>query len=106
MKNILEIRNRILFEHFLLLLLIFLTTYTPSELNKFPQKKIVVALRPKSSRQDFYGFESFEYMTPHLVKFSSFILSHDTLSIQLAALWNKPTLLLTSNDLKRRISKK
>ena len=73
---------------------------------KFPQKKIVVALHPKSSRQDFYGFESFEYMTPHLVKFSSFILSHDTLSIQLAALWNKPTLLLTSNDLKRRISQK
>lgn len=74
------------------------------ELN-LPNKKLIVAMHPKTDKKNFYGFESYQGITPNLIKHSSFVLSHDSSSLQLSALWKKPTILLTSNDMKKRITK-
>ena len=71
----------------------------------YNNKKIIVALHPKSQKENFYGYPSFKNITPKLIKSSDLILSHDSLSLQLAALWNKPTLMLFNNDMQNRISK-
>ena len=71
----------------------------------YNDKKIIVALHPKSQKENFYGYPSFKNITPKLIRSSDLILSHDSLSLQLAALWNKPTIMLFNNDMKNRISK-
>ena len=64
----------------------------------YNSKKIIVALHPKS-KENFYGYPSFKNITPKLIRSSDLVLSHDSLSLQLAALWNKPTLMLFNNDI-------
>lgn len=70
----------------------------------FPNKKIVVALHPKSKKQNFYGYESYKNLTPKLIKECSFVLSHNSLSLQFAALWNKPSFLLYNNDMIKKFN--
>ena len=67
--------------------------------------KIIVAVHPKSKntnlRNLLKGIEfSFEN-TAELVKNSSLTLLHDSTAISFAILFNKPTLFLTSNHLKK-----
>ena len=77
-----------------------------TSLNKiYNSKKIIVALHPKSKKENFYGYPSFKNITPKLIRSSDLVLSHDSLSLQLAALWNKPTLMLFNNDMQNRTSK-
>ncbi len=71
----------------------------------YNSKKIIVALHPKSKKENFYGYPSFKNITPKLIRSSDLVLSHDSLSLQLAALWNKPTLMLFNNDMQNRTSK-
>jgi len=71
----------------------------------YSDKKIIVALHPKSKKQDFYGYQSYKDETCHLMKNAFFIVSHDSLSLQFAALWKKPTFIIFNNDMKNRISK-
>ena len=71
----------------------------------FKDKKIIVALHPKSTRKNFYGYESYKDITNTLIKDSSFVLSHDSLSLQFAALWKKPIFILFNNDMKNTITK-
>ena len=69
------------------------------------EKKIIVALHPKTTNQSFYGFDGFRGITPNLIKYASLIISHDSSSLQLAALWKKPTILLTSDNMQKRLTK-
>ena len=57
-----------------------------------------------SQKRKFYGYPSFKNITPKLIR-ADLVLSHDSLSLQLAALWNKPTLMLFNNDMQNRTSK-
>ncbi len=72
----------------------------------YKQKKIIVALHPNSERKNFFGFESYEGCTNQLVKHASFVVSHDSLSLQFVALWKKPCLLLFNDDMMDRLTKK
>ena len=70
------------------------------------QKKIIVALHQRSNKTSFFDFESYKGQTDHLVKHSSFVVAHDSLSLQFVALWNKPCLLLYNDDMINRLTKK
>ena len=77
-----------------------------NSVQKYFQKKIVVALHPRSNKTNFNDFESYKDQTDHLVRHSYFVVSHDSLSLQFVALWNKPCLLLYNNDMINRLTKK
>ncbi len=77
-----------------------------NSVQKYFQKKIVVALHPRSNKTSFNNFESYKGQTDHLVKHSYFVVAHDSLSLQFVALWNKPCLLLYNNDMINRLTKK
>ena len=77
-----------------------------NSVQKYFQKKIVVALHPRSNKTNFNDFESYKDQTDHLVRYSYFVVSHDSLSLQFVALWNKPCLLLYNNDMINRLTKK
>lgn len=70
----------------------------------FPDQKIVVALHPKSKKENFYGYESYKNLTPKLTKECSFVLSHNSISLQFAALWNKPSFLIYNNDMIKKFN--
>mgnify|MGYP006098205591 FL=1 len=71
----------------------------------YKDKKIIVALHPKSTRKSFYGYESHKGITNALIKDSLFVFSHDSLSLQLAVLWKKPIFILFNNDMKNTVTK-
>tara|TARA_B100001057_G_scaffold309601_1_gene309595 strand:- start:384 stop:1583 length:1200 start_codon:yes stop_codon:yes gene_type:complete len=70
------------------------------------KKKIIVSLHPNSNRKDFFGFDSYRGKTSHLVKHSSFVIAHDSLSLQFVALWKKPCVIIYNNDMINRFTKK
>lgn len=71
----------------------------------FPEKEIIISLHPKSYSKNFNQYLSFKNKTPELVKNASLVVAHDSLSMQLAILWKKPLLLITTNDMQRSITK-
>ncbi len=72
----------------------------------YKKKKIIVALHPNSSRDKFYDFKSFKGYTNHLVRHSSLVVGHDSISLQFVALWKKPCLLIYNQDMISRFTKK
>lgn len=77
-----------------------------NSLSKIFEKKIVVSLHPNSDRKDFFGFDSYRGNTSHLVKYSSFVIAHDSSSLQFVALWSKPCVIIYNNDMVKRLTKK
>ena len=75
-------------------------------LEKLYNKKIIVALHPNSRREKFFNYESYKGYTNHLVRYSSFVIGHDSLSLQFVALWKKPCLLIYNQDMIDRLTKK
>lgn len=66
---------------------------------------VVIAAHPKSTYENqpdvFGGRRMFKNCTPELVRHASLVLAHATTSISFAVIWQRPVILLTSDDIER-----
>lgn len=74
-------------------------------LGKFRQEKVLVALHPRTEgnrSSSMFQFEAIQGNTVDLVRGASLVIAHSSTSIQLAVIFKKPILLLTTNELEKR----
>lgn len=73
-----------------------------AELTEHTKNNCVVAnhpRRPKSIKSDFNTKYVYEYETANLVKECEFVVAHYSMAIDLAVLFEKPILIITSNEI-------
>jgi hypothetical protein len=76
-----------------------------SRLRKLMEIDILIAAHPRSDMEtlekNYYGYKIFNYETVDLVRDAEFVIGHYSTSLQYAVFFNKPILILTTDELSK-----